>query len=191
MTVAVGRFIGSHHADVAVGAPQASVVAAPGAGVVTVLPGDPWGVDTTKPQILVEGALPDGYMQARDGFGSALVAGSFGHGGHEDLVIGSEGQDVDLGQNAGAAYVFYGGAESFYEADRTVLSSTTDGYRNSGNSGNMFGYSLGRADLNGDGRDDVVVGAPGDDVGGVQSAGSAEIYPGQDGPVSRWAGHTT
>ncbi|GAA0299454.1 FG-GAP and VCBS repeat-containing protein [Kineococcus aurantiacus] len=191
VTLAVGRFVGSHHEDVAIGAPQASVVSEPGAGVVTVLRGDAWGVDTTRPQVLVEGAVPGGDMRARDGFGSALVAGSFGHGGEEDLVIGSEGQDVDLGRDAGAAYVFYGGAESFYEADRTVLSSTADGYRNAGNTNDWFGTSLGRADLNGDGRDEVLVGAPGDRVGGLQAAGSVEVFAGQDGAVSNSHARTT
>lgn len=51
-------------------------------------------------------------------------------------------------------------------------------------SGGEFGYSVSNAgDVNGDGFDDVIIGAPLEDPGGIADAGSAFVYSGTDGTL--------
>ncbi len=77
--------------------------------------------------------------------------------GVDDLFVGSGGNS-DLRDDAGAAFLFFGPAEgsaSVWDADRTV--------RGDGNTDNA-GYAIGVADLNADGKNDIVLGAEGYDL---------------------------
>ena len=67
-------------------------------------------------------------------------------------------------------------------SDPTVLSvdtttSTAAAY-------DLFGYALVTADFDGDGYDDLGVGTPGRDVGGVTDAGQVTVFYGRSGGLS-------
>ncbi len=104
---------------------------------------------------------------AGDYFGySAASAGDVNGDGYDDLIVGAYGND-DAGTSAGKAYIYYGGKSMDYVADVTLVGAAAYNY---------FGHSVSTAgDVNGDGYDDVIVGAYGNDDGG-SSAGKAYVY---------------
>lgn len=106
---------------------------------------------------------------AGDAFGITVTsAGDVNHDGYDDVIVGANGNDTG-GSSAGAAYIYYGGASMDSTADVTLTGQAA---------GDNFGYGLNMAgDINGDGYDDVIVGAYGNDVGG-SNAGRAYLFYG-------------
>lgn len=101
--------------------------------------------------------------------GRSLSAGDINGDGLEDLVVGAPGYDA-LGEGQGAVYVLYGplsGTGSLAAADARI-------------EGAAAGDALGTAvdvggDSNGDGRNDLWVGAPGHDRA-ADNAGAAALF---------------
>jgi hypothetical protein len=97
--------------------------------------------------------------ETSDSFGwSVAGAGDVNSDGYDDVIVGADTNDAG-GSDAGSAYVFLGGRQMDNTAD-VVLA----GQSSSGN----FGWSVsGAGDVNGDGFDDVIVGSPFDEIGGI------------------------
>ncbi len=107
-------------------------------------------------------------------FGSALAMDSDLDGdGADELVIGADGDDT-AASGAGAVYVFswsrtWGAALTSADAVMTLYGTGADDYLGSG--------AAGGADLDGDGNEDVVIGAAGDDST-ARGAGAAYLIQG-------------
>jgi hypothetical protein len=113
---------------------------------------------------------------SNDGFGSCVCAGDLNGDDVDDLVVGAALVDAVGAADAGACYVFFGplGASS-------TLSALTADVKLSGQTsvaGDRFGSALEVADLTGDGRADVVVGAANHDIGSVVDAGCVYLFRG-------------
>ncbi|MEM1057474.1 MAG: integrin alpha, partial [Bacteroidota bacterium] len=107
-----------------------------------------------------------------DLFGESVSgAGDMNGDGFTDVIVGARNNDAGAG-NAGRAYVFFGGTAPDAIADLVLTGTgTTD----------QLGDSVsGAGDVNGDSYDDVIIGVPFDDDGGINSGG-AHVYFG--GPV--------
>ena len=129
---------------------------------------------------IIQGDTADDYA----GF-SVSSAGDVNGDGFADLIVGAHRGD-DGGSNAGEAYVVFGKASGFGATvntggfDRQVIDLTTlsaaDGFIIQGDTaGDQAGTSVSAAgDVNGDGFDDLIVGAPGGDDGG-NDAGEAYV----------------
>jgi hypothetical protein len=92
--------------------------------------------------------------QAGDNFGYSVGgAGDFNNDGFDDIIIGSPNS---TGQR-GSAYMFFGGPSlpPFIDADNANITITGE------SAGDQFGFSSsGVGDVNNDGYDDVIIGAP-------------------------------
>ena len=113
---------------------------------------------------------------------SLSAAGDVNGDGFDDRIVGASGADPNGDDRAGEAYVVFGTASGFGTdvGGRQVIDLTTlsaaEGFIIQGDAaGDLAGRSVSSAgDVNGDGFDDLIVGAPyGDDGGG--NAGEAYV----------------
>jgi len=104
-----------------------------------------------------------------DGFGVSVAgAGDVDGDGVADIVVGAQANDA-AGENAGAAYVYSGAAG---ERIHTFLGDRPN---------DLFGAAVaGVGDVNGDNRDDIIVGAPVLQTDG-KSPGYASVFSGATG----------
>ena len=143
-----------------------------GSGSAYVYLGSAAGVDTTA-----ETKLTASDAASEDVFGYAVSgAGDVNGDGYDDVIVGAE-YDDDHGSESGSAYVYLGSASGVDPAAETKLTASD------GAAEDWYGKSVsGAGDVNGDGYDDVIVGAHGDDDGGPKS-GTAYVYLGAAGGV--------
>ena len=107
--------------------------------------------------------------------GQVSSAGDVNGDGFDDFIVGA----LDAGANgAGAAYVVIGHASGFPPALYGPLLDGTNGFRINGEAKNdFFGESVASAgDFNGDGFDDVIIGAAGADPNGNSSGDSYVVF---------------
>ena len=177
----LGDINGDGRADIAIGAPLADgggsrpgatyVIfgGAGGAGTLSLA-----GLDGTNGFRIKGGAANDaqGY--------SVAAAGDINNDGIGDLVIGAPQADPQGRDTAGAVYVVYGKAGGFgAELDLAALNGA-NGFRIQGASdGDGLGEAVAAAgDVDGDGFDDLLIGAAGASPGGRFEAGSVYVLYG-------------
>ena len=110
---------------------------------------------------------------AGDNLGGAVAAaGDVNGDGYADVIVGAGYNDAG-GTSAGQVYIYFGGPGADATPDWVLTGAAA---------GDYFGLSVGGAgDVNGDGYDDVIVGAYGNDAGG-SDAGRAYVFYGGPAP---------
>jgi hypothetical protein len=135
---------------------------------------DAGGSNAGRAYIYFGGSLPDTLADviltgaaAGDEFGQSVSsAGDVNGDGYSDVIVGADRNDTG-GSDAGRAYIYFGGSSMNNLIDVTMTGEAA---------GDGFGISVSSAgDVNGDGYSDVIVGADGNDAGGLL-AGRAYLY---------------
>ncbi len=122
------------------------------------------GFDSTPQRVLLGGA-------ADDRFGFAVTGGDFNGDGAGDLAVAAPLDDIIARQNEGTVGVWAGEASGI---EATAAWATTGPESNS-----RFGFSInGGGDVDNDGFDDLLVGAPLVDANGVVNAGQVFVFRG-------------
>ncbi|GLQ23912.1 hypothetical protein GCM10007853_17860 [Algimonas ampicilliniresistens] len=136
-----------------------------------------------------QGFIIQGDVNLDNAGASVSSAGDVNGDGFDDLVVGAPGGD-DGGENAGEAYVVFGGAGGFGAADgsgRQVIDLTSltvlQGFIIQGDTiGDRTGFSVSSAgDVNGDGFDDLIIGARWGDDGGDFAGEAYVVFGGAGG----------
>lgn len=201
--LAAADFNGDGFDDLAVGAPREDLDAIVDAGAVVVLFGTSGGLDSSGSQWIIQSDA-DGTNEAYDNFGESLVAGDFDGDGFADLAIGAPGEGQDGLNQVGHVNVMYGTASGLEDSSfNDAWHQNSIGISGNCEVGDRFGETLAAGDFNNDGRDDLVIGVPGEDVEtggdftdagmvhvifgstfGLASAGSQLLYQSSFGPNS-------
>jgi len=98
-----------------------------------------------------------------DGFGLAVKGGDVDNDGIGDIVIGAPLTDQFGEEDAGGAYIFFGGLDGTSGALPAEVEIPVFGINTTivnRPKGEALGYSIGIGDVNGDGDNDLVLGAP-------------------------------
>jgi hypothetical protein len=175
-------FNGDTFADLAVGVPGESVGAVQGAGAVNVLYGSANGLTGTNSDLFTQ-ANGAGRVETGDGFGAALASGDFNGDGFADLAVGAPFEAVGSIQDAGAVSVLFGTSAGLSGAGSRSLTQAPS----LPETGDEFGEALAAGDLDNDGNDELIIGAPFEDIGSIVDAGLIHIAPGPGlGPLEQF-----
>lgn len=99
----------------------------------------------------------------------------FNGDGIGDVAFSADSAYVSGKKDAGQLIVLYGTATGVSSAKRHTISQNTTGAPGTAEAGDRFGWDTAYADFNGDGYDDIAVGAGGEDVGSDVDGGGLAI----------------
>lgn len=176
-------------ADLAIGAPgenDEGMTTQIDAGAFSVIYGRSGGLDSENNQYLTEDWLLGEGAENNDILGTSFAIGDFNGDGVADLAIGSPGESVGSVAQAGAVHVLLGsdvfGVLNFLE--NTYWTQDEPGVEGTAEPNDRFGFALAAGDFNGDGFDDLAVGAPFEDDNAsvtTESSGLVHILMGSAG----------
>ncbi|HPH98284.1 MAG TPA: FG-GAP repeat protein [Anaerolineaceae bacterium] len=177
-SLTAGDFNGNGCDDLAVGVMNEDA-GATDSGAVNVFYGASGGLGADGNQMWYQGN--NGILdtaEMNDRFGSTLVSGDFNGDGYADLAVGAHSETIGSASSAGAVNIIYGSDSGLTAAGNQFWHQGGDGIVGTAEQADLFGDALAAGDFNGDGRDDLAVGAPADSVGGVDNAGVVSIIYG-------------
>lgn len=160
-----GDFNGDQRTDLAIGIPGertfAGVIGPAYKGAVAMLFGTPGGLSEEGELFIASESFS--YVA----FGTVLAAGDFDGNGRASLVVSLP---TSVG---GAVFVFDAGIQDARWLDQEILFGPGHD-----EPGDTFGHALAVGDFNGDGRADLAIGAPYEDLGNITDAGEVTVVYG-------------
>jgi len=181
--LAAGDFDGDGFEDLAIGVPDYDSGMNSDVGAVVVLYGS-WGGLTTDGLTWFTQDHPSLQDAAEQGdkFGWTLAAGNFDGDDYDDLAIGIPYEHVaENVSDAGAVQVIYGSATGLDLANDQFIYQGIEGeLEGTPEELDRFGWSLAVGDFDDDGRDDLVVGVPYEQISDQNGAGAFHVIFGSD-----------
>ena len=110
--------------------------------------------------------------EAGDEFGRTLATGDFNNNKRADLAVGVPGEGIGSKNGAGVVHVLFGGSAGIRPKTHQWYWPGKDAIPGTSIANGGFARALATGDINGDGRDDLVGGAPGQMVGSTANAGA-------------------
>jgi hypothetical protein len=175
---------GDGFADLAIGVSEEDIGAVNDGGAVQVVYGGSGGLSSAGDQVFHQDT--DGMndtAEQGDLFGAALASGDFDGDGFDDLAVGIPFENLG-GNNEGAVQIMYGSAAGLSSSGDQVFHRDTPDVEDDAGDSDEFGGALAACDFNGDGRDDLAIGVPFDDVNFEIDAGSVHVLDGSAGGLS-------
>jgi hypothetical protein len=152
--LAAGDFNGDGFADLAVASPGLNT----NAGGIRIAYGSASGL--ADPGSVIDQDAPgvEDTSEAHDLFGYSLASGDFDGNGYDDVAVGVVNEN-----QVGAVQVFFSSASGLEPAADLLLSQNL--VAGTGELNDQFGFALAAADFDGDGKDDLAIGSPGEALG--------------------------
>ncbi|MGH3311494.1 MAG: FG-GAP repeat protein [Streptomyces sp.] len=141
----------------------------PGVGATQVLHGAP------DVEALGDGGVFEG--------GPAVTSSDFNHDGQDDLAIGDTGVGSPVGGSV-SVYLGKGDLSGLDPAPAQTWTQDSPGVPGSAEAGDLWGAEMSSGDTNGDGRPDLAIGAPGEDIGSTSNAGAVWTLRGAPGGLT-------
>jgi Ca2+-binding RTX toxin-like protein len=179
-----GDVNGDGLADLIVGAPYADPNSYDsGASFVVFGKADGAVVDLPDVEVGTGGFVINGISASDQSGRSVSSAGDVNGDGFDDLIVGAGYADPN-GDHSGASFVVFGKADGSVVELSDVVAGSGGFVINGVSVGDWSGWSVsGAGDVNGDGFDDLIVGAFNDDPNGVSSGASFVVFGKADGGV--------
>ncbi|REJ75125.1 MAG: hypothetical protein DWQ36_06140 [Acidobacteria bacterium] len=168
--LAVGDFDGDGCDDLAIGVPEVDQGGLDDVGAVWEIPGGPGGPELSLARrwSQADPDISDG-VEALDHFGSSLATGDLNGDGFDDLAIGGFGEAIGSLASAGAVWLLPGGPDGLrgaFDAPtgwRQLINQGLGAVDETAEVNDRFGTATEICDLDGDGIDDLIVSASGED----------------------------
>ncbi|GLY06015.1 esterase [Actinoplanes sp. NBRC 101535] len=171
-SLAAGNVTGSVHTDLVIGAPGEAPADDPKSGGVYIMPGAASGKGTGFGRTQSGNG---GANEAGDEFGAAVAVGNLDGDAYADVIVGIPGEAPGEFPKSGTGTVFPGQATEV----ATGLPFSSAQFNDAYVAGDRFGASLAVGDVDGDGKAEMLVGAPGKANNGAAKSGVAYLYRGQ------------
>ncbi|MGW6267735.1 FG-GAP and VCBS repeat-containing protein [Streptomyces sp. NPDC055060] len=148
-------------------------------GTVKIYYGSSSGPSQTRTQTITQNTADvPGVSEKGDQFGGRLSAGDANGDGYPDLAVGVPGEAIGTKKKAGAVVLLKGGKNGLTGKGSQAFHQDTEGVPGVAESGDVFGGSARLLDTTGDGKADLVTGAPGEDLGTVVNGGAVWLLRG-------------
>jgi KaiC/GvpD/RAD55 family RecA-like ATPase len=155
--------------ELIVGAIDFDVVDSTNSGKVYIFNGENPGTFDTNPDVQILSKDPG--SRAAEMLGYSVTTGDFNGDGRMDVLAGAPGNAYGGTANTGAAFIYFGKpfVDGYYGPDLMLPGQY---------GGEMFGWNVSAGDVNADGIDDAIIGAPYNDEGGADIGRAYVFYGG-------------